>query len=56
MKKRSVIDDPVIQEVREARAKLWREGGGTVEGYIRAVHEAVKHLRVRRKAKHKTRK
>ena len=51
MKKGSVTDDSVVQEVREARARLYREGGGTIEGYIRAVHEAVKELRVCRNPK-----
>ena len=30
-------DDPVVREVREARAKLWKEGGGTFEGFRRVV-------------------
>ena len=54
MKKKSVIDDPVVQEVREARAKLYREGGGTIEGYIRAVHETVKQMRMQRKPRRKS--
>ena len=33
--------DPVVQEVREARAKLWNEGGGTIEGFLRVVRERV---------------
>lgn len=32
-------DDPVVKEVREARAKLWNEGGGTIEGFLRAVRK-----------------
>lgn len=55
MKRRSVIEDPVVQEVREARAQLWREGGGTIEGYIRAVHEAVKEIRSPKKRKRQNR-
>lgn len=27
-------DNPVVREVRETRARLWRESGGTVRGYI----------------------
>jgi len=28
------VEDPVVQEVRRARAELWREGGGTFRGAI----------------------
>lgn len=37
-KKRYIAsDDPVVQEVREVRARLWEEGGGTIEGLMRVV-------------------
>ena len=40
MKKNAcIIDDPVVREVREARAKLWKDGGGTIAGFIRVVKE-----------------
>ncbi len=44
-------DDPVVQEVRQARAKLWEEGGGTIEGLMRVVKQRV--ARIRRAAKPK---
>ena len=44
-KNASIIDDPVVREVREARAKLWKEGGGTVAGFIRVVKERTAHKR-----------
>ena len=30
-------DDPVIEEIRAIRRKLWKEAGGTVQGYIRLI-------------------
>ena len=27
-------DDPVVEEVRAIRARLWKEAGGTVEGLV----------------------
>jgi hypothetical protein len=54
MKKKSVLDDPVVREVREARASLWREGGGTIEGYIRAVHEIVEGTQPRPRSRRKS--
>jgi hypothetical protein len=27
-------DNPVIREIREIRARLWREGGRTMRGYL----------------------
>ena len=50
---KSVLDDPVVREVREARARLWREGGGTIEGYIRAVHETMEGVRPRPRTRRK---
>ncbi len=29
-------EELVIREVRDARAKLWKEGGGTIAGFIEA--------------------
>ncbi len=54
-KTKSVLDDPVVQEVREARGRLWREGGGTVEGYIRAVHKSVETMRPKPRVHRKSR-
>lgn len=31
------LDDPVVQEVREARRRLVEEAGGTVEGLMKLV-------------------
>jgi hypothetical protein len=44
-------DDPVVQEVRRARARLWKEGGGTIEGLMRVVK--LKAARIRRGDKSK---
>jgi len=38
-------DDPVVREVREARARLWKEGGGTFEGFRRVVAECVGRIK-----------
>ncbi len=38
-------DDPVVREVREARAKLWKEGGGTFEGFRRVVAKHVDRIK-----------
>jgi hypothetical protein len=28
-------DDPVVREVRAVRQKLWKQAGGTIDGYLR---------------------
>ncbi len=33
--KSGVAEDPIVAEVRQIRADLWREGGGTVAGLLR---------------------
>ena len=38
-------DDPVVREVREARAKLWKEAGGTFEGLRRLVAKRVGRIK-----------
>ncbi len=38
-------DDPVVREVREARAKLWKEAGETFAGLQRLVAERVEQMR-----------
>ena len=30
-------DDPVVEEIRAVRARLWKEAGGTVEGLMRLI-------------------
>lgn len=30
-------DDPVVEEIRAVRARLWKEAGGTVEGLVRLI-------------------
>ena len=54
-KKVSVIDDPVVREVRQARQKLWEEAGGTVEGLLRLLDERVPRRRKRGLPKRKRR-
>ena len=46
-------DDPVVREVREARARLWKEAGGTFEGLQRLVAERVSKMK-RTKSKRRT--
>jgi len=41
-------DDPVVSEVRAIRAKLWKEGGGTIEGFLKLLHREAKTKRIRR--------
>jgi len=38
-------DDPVVREVREARARLWKEAGGTFAGLQRLVAQRVGRMR-----------
>ncbi|MBI4581590.1 MAG: hypothetical protein HY718_17970 [Planctomycetes bacterium] len=40
--KNTMLDDPVVREVRAARARLWRAGGGTVAGFMRIVKEVAR--------------
>lgn len=28
-------DDPVVAEVRAIRARLWKEAGGTIDGFLK---------------------
>jgi len=42
MRKPSFSDDPVVAEVRAIRAAMWREAGGTVEGYLRLLDREAK--------------
>ena len=42
--RRSWPDDPVVREVREARAKLWEEAGGTIAGLMRLAKERASQL------------
>lgn len=39
--------DPVIEEIHEARRKLWAECDGTLEGYSRHCEEVAREFRVR---------
>lgn len=52
MKKKSLWDDPVVHEVRQAREELWREAGGTIEGLLRLLDE--REPRTRRSRSRKT--
>ena len=53
--KLSVLDDPVVREVRQARQKLWQEAGGTIEGLLRLLDERVPKRRKRGSAKQRVR-
>ena len=53
--KSSVLDDPVVREVRQARQKLWREAGGTIEGLLRLLDERVAKRRKRGSTKRRVR-
>jgi|GEM_PF-6606769 len=37
--KKSAYDDPVVDEIRRIRARLWHEAGGTAEGLHRLMDE-----------------
>jgi hypothetical protein len=39
--------DPVIEEIHEARRKLWDECDGTLEGYSRHCEEVAREFRAR---------
>lgn len=43
--KNTILDDPVVREVRAARARLWRAGGGTVAGFMQIVKEVARGKR-----------
>jgi hypothetical protein len=45
MKKTKLLEDPVVQEVRAARARLWEEGGGTMAGLSRLVKQRADAVR-----------
>lgn len=58
MPKRSTIpEDPVVREVRAIRQALWKKGGGTVAGLLRAIEEFAPPLkrRKRRLRRHRVR-
>lgn len=39
--------DPVVEEIHEARRKLWAECDGTMEGYSRHCEEVAREFRAR---------
>ena len=41
-------EDPVVREVRAARARLWEEAGGTMSGLARLVKQRAGTIRKRR--------
>ena len=49
----SAFDDPVVREVRAAREKLWKEGGGTIQGFRRVVRKRAAKLKPRAKTSKK---
>jgi len=46
-------EDPVVGEVRAARARLWQEGGGTMSGLARLVKQRAGVIRKRRRTQKK---
>lgn len=40
-RKATLPQDPVVREVRQARQKLWKQAGGTMEGLLRLLDERV---------------
>lgn len=38
-RRRDILDDPVVAEVRRWRAQLQEEAGGTLEGLMRLIHD-----------------
>ncbi len=40
-------NDPVVEEIHEARRKLWAECDGTMEGYSRHCEEVAREFRAR---------
>lgn len=42
-------DDPVVREVRKARARLWKEAGGNIDGLMELVHRRMARLRRKKK-------
>ena len=43
-----ILDNPVVQEIRAIRARMWKDGGGTVEGYLKLVQREAKEVQRRR--------
>lgn len=46
-------EDPVVREVRAARARLWQEGGATMSGLSRLVKRRAAAIRKRRQTRKK---
>jgi hypothetical protein len=44
-------DDPVVREVRAARAELWKEAGGTIEGLMRLAKKRAAEIRRSRRVR-----
>ena len=47
-------EDPVVREVRAARARLWEEAGGTMSGLARLVKQRAGVIRKRRRTRNST--
>lgn len=41
MRKQAAQDDPVVQEVRAIRQRLWKQGGGTFDGLLKLLDRTV---------------
>ena len=45
---RSLWDDPVVEQVREARRRLWEAAGRDVRRYVERAHESDRRRRAER--------
>jgi len=52
-KKSLMTHDPVVEEVRAIRAKLWKEAGNSVEGLVQLLDQYFPELRRPRSPKHR---
>jgi hypothetical protein len=37
--------DPIVEEIRAVRQRIWEEGGGTAEGFFRRIRELSEQYR-----------
>jgi len=37
-RQKSAFDDPVVEEIRALRARIWKMSDGTVKGYLETLH------------------
>jgi hypothetical protein len=53
-KKTPYPGEEVIEEIRAVRRKLWNDGGGTLEGYLRVIKDRAERIEKERRAKSKS--